>query len=221
MQYLLQDYNQGLAAIKADPNLGTLWEEVLSAISEVSEEDIKVFFKSQKRKAKSISEAINYLLNEKLVDKGWDRQSPIFKDEDLSEKTWTLDFSKGITDANGRTSGIPIEVVFNHGEAIAWNLIKLSLATESSVQKKFHFNTGVGVYICATDSLKMLGGFDGSIGEYERVLKYLVPLDQKMIKPLVIIGLLPPKTFRIKRFPKDYHVANLRNRSTGELEETI
>lgn len=221
MNFLLEDYNQGLAAIKADSNLELLWNELLETIQEVSEEEIKKFFVSQKRKAKSISEAINFLLNEKLVRKGWDRQSPIFKDEELSEKTWTLDFSKGITDSNGKTSGIPIEVVFNHGEAIAWNLIKLSLATESSVQKKFHFNSGVGVYICATDELKSLGGFDGSIGEYERVLKYLVPLDQKMIKPLVIIGLKAPESFKITRYPKDYHVANLRNRSTGILEEVI
>ena len=69
--------------------------------------------------------------------------------------------------------------------------------------------------------MKNLGGFDGAIGEYERVLKYLDPLDQKIIKPLVVIGLLPPSDFKILRYASDYHVVKNRGRSTGELQELL
>jgi hypothetical protein len=218
MKYEIDDVNQGKAVIASSSALGTLWEEMLKSVSDISETEIIDYFRSQKRSAKSISEAINKLLDEKLTKREWNRQSPIYKDEDLSGKTWTLDFSKGMRDSDGKESGMPVEVVFNHGEAIAWNLIKLSLALESNVQKKFHFNTSVGVYICASKQLKDKGGFDGAIGEYEKVLKYLKPLDQKMIKPLVVIKLLAPETFYIERYPSDYHIVKLRGRSTGKLK---
>ena len=212
-----RDFNQGLAAIAGDSRLQQLWEEILSAIADISEAEIIDYFQSQKRSAKSISEAINMILDKKLVKKEWNRQSPIYKDEDLNDKTWTLDFSKGLQGEDGKWAGIPIEVVFNHGEAVAWNLIKLSLASERNVRKRFDFTPSVGVYICASKELKELGGFDGSIGEYERVLNYLEPMDSKIPKALVVIGLKAPKTFYIKRYPKDYPDAKKRNRSTGTL----
>lgn len=221
MEYKQSDFNQGLAAIEASPDLSSLYSEITTAISSITDSEISSFFKSQKRDARSISEAINTLLNGRLVELGWERQSPIYKDESLSDKTWTLDFAKGIKGSNGKSSGMPVEVVFNHGEAIAWNLIKLSLASENSVQKRFQFSTSVGIYICATREMKNLGGFDGAIGEYERVLKYLDPLDQKIIKPLVVIGLLPPSDFKILRYASDYHVVKNRGRSTGELQELL
>jgi hypothetical protein len=56
---------------------------------------------------------------------------------------------------------------------------------------------GVGIYICATKALKKAGGFDGAVGEYEKVLRYLLPMAQKLTRPLIIIGLEPPKTFKI------------------------
>ena len=161
MEYELHEFNQGKAAISSNLELTKLWEEILDSITSISEEEIINYFQTQKRKAKSISEAINNILDKKLVDKGWDRQSPIYKDAELSDKTWTLDFAKGLEGKDGKKAGIPIEVVFNHGEAIAWNLIKLSLASENNVQKKFQFNPSVGVYICATKDLKDKGGFDG------------------------------------------------------------
>jgi hypothetical protein len=218
MKHDEEDHNQGLAAIASDSGLTSLWHEFLEAIDDISEPEIIYTFNNQKRKAKSISEAINKLLDEKLTKKGWDRQSPIYKDKGLSGKTWTLDFSKGVTGINGKESGIPVEVVFNHGEAIAWNLIKLSLATENNVQKQFQFDSSVGVYVCASKELKDRGGFDGAIGHYEKVIEYLKPLDQKMIKPLVVLQLSAPETFYIERYPNDYHVAKLRGRSTGKLK---
>lgn len=214
---LPKDFNHGMAAIREDSRLEKLFSEILAAIEAISEEEIVSFFENQSRKAKSISEAINKLLDRNLVSKGWDRQSPIYKDETLNDKTWTLDFSKGLQGDDGKLAGIPIEVVFNHGEAVAWNLIKLSLASESNVRKKFDFSPSVGVYICANAALKDKGGFDGAIGEYERVLQYLNPMDSKIPKPLVIIGLKAPSSFYIERYSNDFQIASKRGRSTGKL----
>ena len=64
-----RDFNQGLAAIAGDSRLQQLWEEILSAIADISEAEIIDYFQSQKRSAKSISEAINMILDKKLVKK--------------------------------------------------------------------------------------------------------------------------------------------------------
>ena len=93
-------------------------------------------------------------------------------------------------------------MVFNHGEAIAWNLIKLSMAAENNyVRKETDIGEGIGIYVCATAEMKKLGGFDGAVGEFEKVLKYLDPLNSKIIRPMIIVGLLPPKTFKIEHYP--------------------
>lgn len=97
---------------------------------------------------------------------------------------------------------ISVEVAFNHGEAIAWNLIKPVLAGElNHVQKEI--NTEIGVIICATKELKDNGGFDGAVGEYEKFLTYLNPLRDVLSVPMVIIGLEAPKTFKIEVHTKE------------------
>ena len=88
---------------------------------------------------------------------GWREESPIFQDTDYQGDTWRLDFAK---------ENISIEVAFNHGSVIAWNLLKPVLASElNHVQKAIQ--TKVGVIICATDGMKTTGGFDGAVGSYE------------------------------------------------------
>ena len=68
-------------------------------------------------------------------------------------------------------------------------------------RKETDIGEGVGIYICATSEMKKYGGFDGAVGEYEKVLKYLDPLNSKIIRPMMIVGLLPPKTFRVEHYP--------------------
>jgi hypothetical protein len=202
MKYVTENYKNGDAVIKSDPEISLLWTELTEIIDSITDQELITYFESSERKTKSISDAINKILDSKLVDAGWKRQSRVFKDRDTYKgTTWTLDFSKSLISPSGKLSGVAIEVVFNHGEAIAWNLIKLSMAAEQNhVRKETDIGEGVGIYICATEALKTLGGFDGAIGEYERVLKYLKPLSQKIITPMVIVGLLPPETFQIEHF---------------------
>jgi hypothetical protein len=203
MEFVVHSYKNGDAVIKSNPEIHSLFQELVEVIESISDSELIKHFETSNRKAKSISDAINKVIDSKLTEKGWKRQSRVFKDRDTYKgTTWTLDFSKNLPIEHGGVSGIAVEVVFNHGEAIAWNLIKLSMAAEQNhVRKETDIGEGVGVYICATDDLKTEGGFDGAVGEYEKVLKYLEPLSQKIITPTIIIGLKAPKTFRIKHYP--------------------
>lgn len=121
--------------------------------------------------------------------RGWLEEAPIFQGiEYSSEKHWRLDFAK---------HPISIEVAFNHGEAIAWNLLKPVLASElNHVQKAIQ--TEVGIVIVATKALKDAGAFDGAVGEYEKFLRYLKPMSTVLTVPMVLIGLEPPETFKLK-----------------------
>jgi hypothetical protein len=213
MDFITHSYRHGIEVIRSNKGLTALWQELTGVIESISDLDIVATFESGSRKAKSISDAINDLVDERLVQAGWRRQSRIFKDQDTYKgTTWTLDFSKNTESSDGTQSGMAVEVVFNHGEAIAWNLIKLSLAAEMNhVRKETDISRGVGVYVCATDSMKTAGGFDGAVGEYEKVLKYLDPLSQVIVTPLIVVGLTAPKGFKVEH-DKDPSTKKLRGR---------
>src|SRR5699024_10487008 len=115
---------------------------------------------------RSISRQINELLSENLTQFGWESESPIFQNSHYRGDTWRLDFAKEL---------ISIEVAFNHSSVIAWNLLKPVLAGElNHVQKAIQ--TELGIIICATNELKRAGGFDGSIGSFEKYVDFLIPL---------------------------------------------
>ena len=105
----------------------------------------------------------------------------------MKEKKWRLDFAK---------DSVSIEVAFNHGEAIAWNLLKPVLASEMNHVKKA-VQTEVGVVICTTKKLKIAGAFDSAVGEFEKVCRYLIPLNNVLTVPMMIIGLEAPTSFKV------------------------
>jgi len=187
MKYRIHSFRHAEIILKNEPSYNSVWNELLSAIESIKDIEIIEHHQSNPRLAKSISEAINNLLKEKLVALGWNEESYIFQDDEYSGNRWRLDFAK---------ESISVEVAFNHGEAIAWNLIKPVLAGELNHVKK-EITTEVGVIICATKDLKMKGGFDGSVGEYEKFLTYLNPLRDVLSVPLAIIGLEAPESFEI------------------------
>ena len=163
------------------------YEELVKAIEEISDADIIASFNSWRSPAKSISRDINELLKIRLEKSGWSAESAIFQNPEFDDKRWRLDFAK---------QGISIEVAFNHGEAIAWNLLKPVLASElNHVQKAIQ--TEIGIVVCATAELKSAGNFDGAVGEFEKFLRYLQPLQDVLTVPMLIIGLKAPKTFRV------------------------
>ncbi len=199
MDFISHQHRFALNVVESNYELSILWNEVLSTISEITDEMLIEEF-SKGTNLMSISNAINTLIDKSLTSKGWVPQSAIFQGEEYSEKRWRLDFSKRIDHKAEDISGMAIEVAFNHGEAIAWNLMKPVLAAEiNQVELETDIGVGIGIYICATEELKKAGGFDGAVGEYEKVLRYLTPMFHKLSVPLIIVGLKAPKTFRIEK----------------------
>jgi len=175
------------------PSASPLLDEILDALTSITDVDITTKFGQAATRAgkgpKSISAALNVLIREKLGPT-WGAESPIFQDAAYSSKkdrAWRLDFAKG---------DVSVEVAFNHGEAIAWNLLKPVLAGELNHVKKAR-QTRFGVIVCATAELKAAGNLDGAVGEYEKILRYLTPLHGILTVPLLVIGLCAPKTFYI------------------------
>jgi hypothetical protein len=162
------------------------WTQLKMILDGISDKNIIDVFNGSS-KNKSLSVAINKVLKDRFVQHGWVPESPIFQDSDYQDKRWRLDFAK---------KDMSIEVAFNHGEAIAWNLIKPALASELNHVKKA-MQTELGVVITASAELKGKGGFDSAVGEYEKVLRYLKPFSTILTVPLVVIGLKAPKSFYI------------------------
>ena len=180
-----------------------LWDEVREVLGSVSDDDIILEFESGHREAKSISQAINRLIKKGLVAKGWTPESYIFAGEEygpLTKGTWRLDFAKGRLCA---------EVAFNHRSDIAWNLIKPTLAAELNHVLKAMQADG-GIVITATQAMKAAGGYDNAVGTFEDYVQYLKPMSQILTAPLMIVGLLPPKTFVIGLESRD-------NRKVGHV----
>ena len=123
----------------------------------------------------------------RLCEKGWNPQSHIFADPEYSDNkgAWRLDFAK---------DNIAIEVAFNHGGNVSWNLIKPVLSSELNHVEKA-IQTQAGIVITATDNMKKAGGFDGAVGSYEKYVEYLKPLNNLLTTPMMIIGLEPSETF--------------------------
>ena len=190
MEYRIHSFRHAEDIFNADEEFKKLWKEVKNVLDNISDKNIIDEFNSETRKAKSISEAINKLIDSGLKQKGWNCQSYIFADREYSDNkgTWRLDFAK---------ETIAIEVAFNHGGNVSWNLIKPVLSSELNHVEKA-IQTQAGIIITATDKMKKAGGFDGAIGTYEKYVEYLKPLNNILTTPMIIIGLEPPKTFIVK-----------------------
>ena len=193
MKFVTHSYKHA-DIILQDPKHKASFDEIVDVISSLTDEELKAKHLSRKGSGvkSSLAPSINSLLKEKFAAKGWNPESSIFQGEeygeDTKDKVWRLDFAK---------NSVSIEVAFNHGEAIAWNLLKPTLASEVNNVKKA-INTEVGVVITATKALKSAGCFDNAVGEYEKVLRYLVPLSTLLSVPVLVIGLEPPEAFKLK-----------------------
>lgn len=155
MKFETHSHRHALNILK-EPQYKDQWDELIGIIEGISDSDIIHQFPISTNKM-SISAAINDLLKKRFVDKGWKEEAPIFQDPEYNDKKdmkrWRLDFAK---------EDISIEVAFNHGEAIAWNLLKPAMASELNHVKK-EIQTKIGVIISATESMKKAGGFDVAV----------------------------------------------------------
>lgn len=196
MDYELHSHREGLFLFENNPDFQPSWGQLCLALQGITDQDLATAFNAavaRRADCKSLSDAINRLIAERLPATDWRRESPIFNDKrylSKRETRWRLDFSNEL---------IAVEVAFNHGEAIAWNLLKPVMAAElNHVQKAIQ--SRAGVVITATEAMKKAGNFDGAVGTYEKFLRYLDPMMNQLTVPMVIVGLKPPKDFRI---PKD------------------
>jgi hypothetical protein len=188
MDYVIESFRHGEIILDQTPEYNKTWIELKSIIDGISDLDIIEMHESFNPRPMSISKAINTIIKNKLSMNEWKDESGIFQEDTYSGRRWRLDFAK---------ESISLEVAFNHGEAIAWNLLKPVLAGELNHVKK-EVDTEIGVIICATKELKVSGGFDGSVGEFEKFLTYLNPLRNILTVPTVIMGLKAPKSFIVE-----------------------
>jgi hypothetical protein len=166
----------------------TDWNELTDIVNGISEEDIIECHESNfANNTMSLSRAINHLLKGRFVERGWKPEAYIFQDREYRSKVWRLDFAK---------NSISVEVSFNHGEALAWNMIKPTIASELNHVKK-EIDTKIGVIILATEDLKLAGCFDGSVGTWEKAITYLKPLQNQLTVPLFLMGIRAPYSFRL------------------------
>jgi tetratricopeptide (TPR) repeat protein len=190
MEYEIMSHRFG-ASLVAEPDFAPEWSSLTGALDSISEEEIVECHTSKFEKSqKSLSRALNLLIKEKLIGDGWMEEPPLFNAPEYQgrKKYWRLDFARG---------SMSIEVAFNHGEALAWNLIKPVLASELNHVEKA-IQTRLGIIILASRALKEAGGFDNAIGEFEKAMEYLNPLQNQLSCPLILIGLKAPTSFRIE-----------------------
>lgn len=198
MKFIETSFRHAKAIIESDELLKKRYEEFIRALTSISDDDLKKDYqekrelhRSRNTNYKSLTPSINSLLKQKIKEiSGWQCEVEIFNDKSniINNTEWKLDFACEGTFA--------VEIAFNHGEAIPWNLLKLVLASElNHVDKRIQ--TQIGIYVCATDALKKMGNIDGSSGSYEKVLRYLPPLRNQLTIPIIIIGIKEPKTFFI------------------------
>ena len=217
MRYELHQHRFGLDIVNSNSELNDLWQEFIGVIESISDSKIKEEFQNPpefhpvkvkhdgnpaKRKANrmSISAALNNLMEDGLISKGWIDQSKIFQGQNYNSQRWLLDFSKRVPHPFGDITGFAVEVAFNHGEAIAWNLMKPQLASDALlVRTETEIGFGVGIYVCATKQLKKEGAFDGAVGEFEKVKRYLEPMASKLTCPLIVVGLKELETFKVEK----------------------
>ncbi len=202
MEYVEYSHRHADAIIEHDQELKKRYEEFMGAISGISDEEIIAdFIKRQEEHAargttfKSVTPSINALLKQRMLEiPGWKDEVDIFNDTDTIGNTeWRLDFACD--------NAFCVEVAFNHGEAIAWNLLKPVLSCElNHVEKAVQGQ--LGIYVCATDKLKIAGNIDSASGSYEKVLRYIPPLMNQLTIPMMVIGLKPFQSFKISSTAK-------------------
>ena len=219
MLFEMEEHRFANAIIAADDELRQRYNEFISAIEGITDtEIIEDFLRRQEDHAerntdfKSITPSINHLLKKRMekID-GWESEVDIFNDtEGIIENTeWRLDFAC--------EGGFAIEVAFNHGEAIAWNLLKPVLASEQNHVEKA-LQTRMAIYVCAMEEMKRAGNIDSASGSFEKVKRYLKPMMNQLVTPMVLIGLKAPETFFVDdAFRKIFYRFNILEEKAEEL----
>ena len=198
MRFVEHSHRHARAIIASNPQLRERYEQFVGTLRNMSDEELMADFLSKKAEYaargtsfKSMTPSINGILKARMLAiPGWQAEVDIFNDTTgvIGNTEWRLDFA--CDDA------FCVEVAFNHGEAIAWNLLKPVLSCElNHVEKAVQGQ--IGIYVCATDNMKIAANIDSASGSFEKVLRYLPPMMNQLTIPMMIIGLEPFDTFKI------------------------
>mgnify|MGYP001223325611 FL=1 len=196
------EYHRGAGSIVNEPNLKQDYEEILSALDDILEDELLDYFLKQKQEEKSagkknyrksISDALNFFIRENLENQGWQKEPKIFKNPDYEAGAWRLDFAK---------NDICVEVAFNHREAVPHNMLKAVLSTEGNDMLEKEYISQIGVIITATKELKKTGNFDSAAGTFDDYVELLKPYSFFIRCPMIIIGLEGLETFYIDKNTK-------------------
>ena len=218
MKLRFYDYRDALAIINSTgpegeivyPTLHQRYYEFIEALESISDEEIiECLFELRTQQVnegkaiyKSVAPAINEVIRRHIEDyPDWEAESFLFNEPeyrhvssnrrgDSDHTEWRLDFAS--------EDALAVEVAFNHGEAIAWNLSKLQISAELNHVEKA-INTKIGIYVCATKDMKKIGNFDGAVGSFEKVLRFFKPMRNQLTAPIVVIGLEPLEEYYIDK----------------------
>lgn len=210
MDFRIHSHKFAEQIIRQTPEYLQLWTELENALHSITDEDLISHYQSEHEgKSMSISKSINFLLKERLTALEWEKESPIFGESEYGSSRWRLDFAKRVQIEDKAVigshqfinTGFAVEVAFNHAEAISWNLLKPVLSSELNHVDKA-IQTGIGIVICATETLKTNGAFDGVVGTFEQFIMYSRPLANILSVPILIVGLEAPESFLIRKVKK-------------------
>lgn len=200
MDFVTHSHREGLFLFENHPEYAPYWDDFTAAIQRMTDEVLMDWHRvalDSRGNCKSLSDAINMAFESELDVSNWAPQSPIFNEPEYRdnhrETRWRLDFANDI---------VAVEIAFNHGEAAAWNLLKPALAGELNHVEKA-IQSRAGIVVTATEALKYAGNFDGAVGTFEKYLRYLRPMMDVLTVPMVVVGLNPPRSFRIGRDKQD------------------
>ena len=184
--------------IKDNPLYLQRYNQFMGALASITDEELIMDFNARKLahpSLKSITPGLNAILKQRRETiPGWQSEVYIFNDRLglVNNTEWRLDFA---------CETFSVEVAFNHGEAIAWNLLKPTLASELNHVEKA-IQTQLGIYVCATDNMKRQANIDGASGSFEKVMRYLPAMMNQLTIPMMIIGLDGFDTFAIDKNTK-------------------
>ena len=134
---------------------------------EINQEKINAGKKVQKGK----QPAINSLIKELFIEKGWEAEKKVFND---SDNDLVIDFWK---------NKIGIDVAFNHRSFIGGDLLRLQAGAEIKNM------INIGIYVCGTKNfLKHISNDHSSIVSFERVKWYLENFYSVLTVPILLVG---------------------------------
>ncbi len=205
MKYKFYSFNQAETILRESNTYSETLRNILDIIDNISDISLIKKFEDIGKNSKSISNTITCLLEERLIEKNWVKESAIFTNfpfEINKSKRWTLDFYK---------NNIQLEIAFNHEEGTAWNIMKIPLSNKPNCYEHKQ-QVDLGIIITATNQMKRSGGYDSSVGSFEKYIEYLSAFNPFISTPILLIGLQSPDDFKIKH-------RNINRKKIGQVKE--